>query len=487
MLLRSALYQAVSQAGAAGLGHDELTLRVFEALQLPLPLYAANPDVKFQALRDTERALREVLGYRLYRDLQRGWRITSPNLEQCGLLTIAYQSLDEASAAEELWSQAHPALATASAATRMHIAQVLLDYMRRELAISVNYLDTLWHEQLRQQSHQRLIAPWAIDENETMAYAPILFSRSRTPQDQGEHLFLSARGGFGQYLRRPTTFPTLQQRLRLEDTQSIIHALLHSLMQAGLVNVVTEPRRDTDVPGYQLQAAAMRWHMGDGTRAFHDPIRVPSLPATGGRTNPFFVDFYRTMATELHGLEAREHTAQVEYAQRRQREQDFRAGKLPVLYCSPTMELGIDIAELNVVNLRNIPPTPANYAQRSGRAGRSSQPALVLAYCTTGSPHDQYFFKRPAQMVAGHVSPPRLEVANEDLVRAHVHAIWLAETGLSLGKSPKDLLDVTAPLPTLQPTLALREAVQEQVAAAGPKQRARVRAVHVLRMLQDEL
>ena len=36
------------------------------------------------------------------------------------------------------------------------------------------------------------------------------------------------------------------------------------------------------------------------------------------------------MAGELHGLEAREHTAQVEYEERRKREDAFRAGKLPV-------------------------------------------------------------------------------------------------------------------------------------------------------------
>jgi hypothetical protein len=59
--------------------------------------------VRFQARQDTERALREVLGYRLYRDLRRGWRVTSPNLEQCGLLDIEYLSLDEVCQADDLW------------------------------------------------------------------------------------------------------------------------------------------------------------------------------------------------------------------------------------------------------------------------------------------------------------------------------------------------------------------------------------------------
>jgi ATP-dependent helicase YprA (DUF1998 family) len=160
---------------------------------------------------------------------------------------------------------------------------------------------------------------------------------------------------------------------------------------------------------------------------------VPQTPDQGLRPNSFFIDFYRSDTRDLNMLHAHEHTAQVRADERERRETSFRKAELPLLFCSPTMELGVDIAELNVVNMRNVPPTPANYAQRSGRAGRSGQPAFVFTYCTASSPHDHYFFRHPERMVAGEVSPPRLDLANEDLLRAHVHAIWLAESGLRLG------------------------------------------------------
>jgi len=482
--LRAALYRAAVQAGAQGLHHDELAMKVFHALGLKFEEYASDPGARFQARDETDRVLRSVLGYRLYRDMLRGWRITAPNLEQVGLLVIDYPHLREVCEAEDLWRDCSPALARLSAEKRMEVCRVLLDLMRRGLAIKVEYLDPAFQERLLLQSSQRLIPPWGFDEIERVGdleHAAVLYPRPyRHGQDYGGDVFLSPMSGFGQYLRRPHTLGV--GRLSLPDTDRLIKDLLRSLCTGGLVTVAREPRDDQDVPGYQLLADSMVWRAGDGTRAYHDPIRQPTIGSEAARPNPFFQQYYRAVATQTAGIEAREHTAQVSYEDRQRREEAFRQGRLPILYCSPTMELGIDIAQLNAVNMRNVPPTPANYAQRSGRAGRSGQPALVFTYCASGSPHDRYFYKRPEKMVAGVVSPPQIDLANEDLVKSHVQAIWLAETGLPLGSSLKEVLDLTGDPPSLQLQPHVRAAVNDQNA----RLRARRRAQGILQTLRDD-
>jgi len=154
---------------------------------------------------------------------------------------------------------------------------------------------------------------------------------------------------------------------------------------------------------------------------------------------------------------------------------------LPALFCSPTMELGVDISALNAVYLRNMPPTPANYAQRSGRAGRSGQAALVVAHCAAQGPHDQYYFGRPEAMVSGIVRPPAIEPANRDLIRAHLHAIWLAESGKELAPEIPHVLDLTTE------ALPVQEEVARAFAAPDLKARAGMAMKRVLDSIDAEL
>jgi ATP-dependent helicase YprA (DUF1998 family) len=484
-LLRGGLYRAVANAGSSGITHEQLCQKIFDALVLPAHLYSIDPDVRFQAKVDTDKAFRDLLGYRIYRDLERGWRITAPNLEQCGLLEIQYLSLEDVSQAHDVWQNTHTVLLNATPATRMEICKVLLDFMRRELAIQVDYLDPHFQERIQRESSARLRSPWCIDESEmnSMSRASIVYPRSsRGGQDSDSSVYLSPRGAFGHYLKRLRSL-TQGHKLSTDDVQTICRQLLNALRIAGLVNAVREPRDSDDVPGYQLRSSGMLWKAGDGSKSYHDPIRVPRRSDEGGRPNSFFVDFYKNVAENLVGLEGREHTAQVDAGERLKREDRFREGHLPVLFCTPTMELGVDIADLNVVNLRNMPPTPANYAQRSGRAGRSGQPALVFTYCSSTSHHDQYFYKRPEQMVSGSVTPPRIELANEDLVRAHVHSIWLAETGQDLKKSLKEILDLGGQ----KPTLTLLPSVVDSMNSEAARKRARDRAARILSSIESEL
>jgi len=497
-LLRAALYSAALEAGSEGLTHDVLARHVFDALDLPVEEYASNPEARYAALEQAQAALRGVLGYRLYRDLRRGWRVTSPNLEQCGLLEIDYQSLDEIAADEELWELKHPALSQAEPSARREVCKVLLDVMRRELAIKVSYLQPGEQESLLQRASQYLKpppSPWNFDDDEarTLEQARVLFPRPRdekTPRDSKD-IFLSPRSAFGSFARRKL-FPSGSPKP--DDVQAVICDLLQVLQVGGLVEPAhatstsrgrsrwnREPKEDEH--GFQLVAASLIWRAGDGTKAFHDPLRSPRAAREGGRANTFFSHFYKSVAATLEGIEAREHTAQVPYGERQDREARFTSAQLPILYCSPTMELGVDIAELNAVHLRNVPPTPANYAQRSGRAGRSGQPAIVWSYCTTGSPHDQYFFRRPIEMVAGAVAPPRLDLSNEELVRAHVHAVWLHETGADLSQSMKDVLDLNGDDPTLQVLAGLSSDLRNDAA----RERARPRAQRILDSMGEEV
>ncbi len=440
-LLRAALYKALQEKKT--LTAEVIAREVVAALALDQSAYAKEPSRAPGVARRNEELLRTLVEYRLYEDLRRGWRVNQPNLEQAGLLKIEFLLLRDAVENEAYWA-GHPVLAPATPETRYRALHAMLDYMRRELALNADLLDLDLQDINRRKIREALREPWTFDENEKLHAATRFVMPGENGRAEGDdESSLGPRSTLGLFLRDKATWPGLSAKLTEAEYNVLLSVIVAALRDGGLLTQIESASGGQAV---QVRVSALQWTLGDGTPPPPDPIRSRWLrSARGDRqriANRFFHAFYSRPAETLRGMEGHEHTGQVSHDNREKREQDFRNGKLAALFCSPTMELGIDIADLNAVHLRNVPPGPANYAQRSGRAGRSGQPALVLAYCAAGSPHDQHFYRRPQKMVSGAVAPPRLDLGNEELIKAHLHALWLARTQVRLGRAVSENLDM---------------------------------------------
>jgi hypothetical protein len=122
-------------------------------------------------------------------------------------------------------------------------------------------------------------------------------------------------------------------------------------------------------------------------------------------------------------LRPEEHTAMVPHDERERLENLFKgeSDAINTFVCTPTLELGVDIGQLDAVLMRNVPPLPANYWQRAGRAGRRHRMAVDVTYCRPVS-HDRAYFAEPPKLLAGRVDPPAFNLRNELMVAKHVHA-----------------------------------------------------------------
>lgn len=521
-LIRAAFLGALDAAADKGLRSDELGTAQQRALGFDRPAaelrseWLLEPTLKGFNLQEAESALRQVLSYRVWFDQRRGWRYTNPNLEQLGLVEVEYLGIEDLASDEELFATAPDVLRFASPAVRKAIYTEVFDHLRKWLAIRSQVLEPTVIEQMLQKSHSRLRAPWGFGNDEKPRMARWLLVAPPPRKDtnlRDEDLIVrgGSRSSLGKLLksshgtrtsqepegRRLWDNPSAVRALKAKDFDALVKVLLEAAVTHGLAS--EEVTSFGDQTGFRLNDACVLFKRG-----------TPAVDLDHPNENAFFRDFYANLAATLRepvhplfGFEAHEHTAQVDGEKRAVREKRFRFGAkereelgsdekhlreigeanrfLPVLFCSPTMELGVDIAALNAVYLRNVPPTPANYAQRSGRAGRSGQAALVLTYSSSQSPHDQYFFRDPKAMVHGEVRPPLLDLANRDLVESHLSAVWIACTELPLAPSIAELLVLSE---TGRP---LKKDLKEPMVLPKVAEEAGRRIRRVLDLLDEEL
>ena len=418
--IRSAIWKTVVESTEQVDGNNIARL-VFHHLNLSFNEYSQNANLTGRRADDVKGCLIKYLSTIIYDDLAGNWSVIMPNLEDCALLDISYKYLHDEIFGENDSERLYDIeqLDGLTDEQKEEFIIQILDFFRHKLCLRSPYRTERAVKDLADTVRRTLKSPWTLDENDNIDSSHSLFIVK--PQRRNLHNLES--GGYTSKLASFVKDYLSRYANKVLTSKEEYVEYMEGLL-SNLHNYIIE-----DNGLYQLDYDSIVWKKGDCQNVRRDHIRIRTLGNEDcilSKANSYFQNFYKNIPSGVIKLEAKDHTGQVAKVEREIREIQFREGEFPILYCSPTMELGIDIKDLSIVGLRNVPPTPANYTQRAGRAGRSGQAALIYTYCRPKNSHENYYLHHPQKMVKGDVKAPRMELVNEDLFRTHLHSTILS-------------------------------------------------------------
>jgi len=378
------------------------------------------------------------------------------SLETLGITAVDYEFLDELVQDERFVRTAQAARMAAE--TARSLVRAILDVMRRNRAVGYDFFQE-YVDPGRKRRYREI---------EAEPYNVRIAERDRHPKafamDRPEHIRRAQRlMGFIQENPRAGQLTASQKIVARvvgsrEASELFLRSIIPLLEELGILVHVPEfpippKERTSGLHPLQIAPRVIRLYaLEEGFRCnacqTWRPYNLPTCPTpkcATGRLIPAVCDeenYYVRSYLERtpQRLAVAEHSAQISGEDRAKRETDFKEGRLEVLVCTPTLELGVDIGLLLTVVLRNAPPTPANYAQRVGRAGRRLRIGFTSTFCAGGA-HDRHAFERPEWFVAGRFDPPTLRLDNPKVVCRHLRSYILERLESQLPARMGELLD----------------------------------------------
>ena len=430
--LRHLVARSVREAGARGVYLQELPERLFDHYR-NLGIIPRRP-----TRPERERWL-DALTYEATNEFTRFSRQRA-SLENLGLVAVDYEFIDDLAGNGSFATAVRQA--GLQMATGRSLVRAILDVVRKNRAVAYDFF-----QEYIDPSHKRRYR-----ELEAEPYHVRFPDRDRKPRafalDRPDHIRKAQRLlGFVQenpQAGQLTATQKLASRLvgSRAKSEAFLRAIVPLLVREDiLVGVENFPipraERVRGLHALQLAPRIVRLYATD--RGFRcnacqtwRPYELPTCPtprcASGHLVEePLDADnYYIRLYSDRppSRLAVTEHSAQLSGEERAKRETAFKEGRLDALVCTPTLELGVDIGPLLTVVLRNAPPTPANYAQRIGRAGRRLRIGFVSTFCAGGA-HDRHAFEQPEWLIAGRFEPPRLRLNNPKVVMRHLRSYLL--------------------------------------------------------------